>query len=213
MHGEDLMRGSKIREYIRAHVDSWYAFVDTLELIDELGGQDLLLVTGRSTTSKWSVAAFTQKKVECGIEFHVGFGGAGAHLALAGVWANASSVEHRSGPSRPAPPQSFMADSVQSAQPSGSTSSSLDTAVLPPSDQTVFLRGLCVRTRSFGVPPKIKAAAQPRDNNNGSSREESDSMSSPGASSLHGDQASDGSSITDYGEDSDMDEGHTMVCC
>ena len=70
MHGGDLMRATEVKKYIREHVDSWYDFVKTLGLSDELGGQDLLLVTGRSTMSNWAVAAFKQKKMECGIEFH-----------------------------------------------------------------------------------------------------------------------------------------------
>lgn len=106
---------------------------------------------------QWAVASFTQKKRECSIELHAGLGVAGSGFVLSGSWANANSVEHRSGPHLP---------SLPTGQPSDHDMElNLDGAQSPPCNQTVFLRELCVHVRSFGAAPKIKAAAMPRRDN------------------------------------------------
>lgn len=37
MQRADLMRGKRLKEYIRDHVESWYPLVELLDLSDELG--------------------------------------------------------------------------------------------------------------------------------------------------------------------------------
>lgn len=155
MHGERMICSRQVKEYVRKHVESWYIFLDRLGLRDELGQQDILMVTGRSITSDWGVAAFTQKRNECSIDFHTGLGTSSAHLALGGSWANAHAVEHRSGPVTGIDiPQLPIVDR--------STHSSR-------TPQVVFVRGLYARVRNFRLPIKIKAAAEPQDDDHNSS--------------------------------------------
>lgn len=211
LHGEDLMQGRLIKEYVRSHAESWYVFARTLGLDDELGNQDLLLVTGRSTTSQWGVAAFTQKRKEAGIEFHLGFAGSGAHVGLSCGWAHANAVEHRSGLWRP--PTVGSSSTASPALPSAPTSSNTAGTPLSLPNHSVFLRGLYVHPRPFKA-VKIKAAAQP-----GAYAQSNSDDQSTGAGTSAMDistydsecSLSDASSVTDYSSDSDLDEAHVSV--
>lgn len=209
MQREDLIKGKQINDYIRAHVESWYNFAETLDLADELRQQDLMLVTGRSTTTQWAVAAFTQKKKECAIEFHTGYGGAGAHFALAGSWANANSAEHRFGPM----PARNTAQPLSSVPGDAGPSALYRTGTYLPG-QTVFLRGFHVRMRLFGAPPKIWAAAEPRNNNYDPSHDYTEAEFGQSTSRLFEGTslASESSSATDYGTESSQEDEQTVVC-
>lgn len=160
MHAENVMCARQLKDYVRRHAQSWYSYLDTMGLRDEINNQDLLLVTGRSGTSEWAVAAFTQRKSECGIEFRTptGLGSVGAGVLLSGSWANANSVEHRAGPVSVNPSNSPMASQLDASSPH--LPFPLPTTHERGSDQTVFVRGLYVRLRGF-APIKMKAAAEP----------------------------------------------------
>lgn len=202
MKREDILRGPRLNCYISAHVESWYAFASMTDI--DLDGQDLMLVTGRDTTRQWAVAAFTQKKKECAIEFHAGFPGVSAHGLLAGSWANVNSVEHRSGPKHQLP-----STTVASIEPTigdlSLESSAHASAASSSHDQTVFLRGVYVRPRRFGAPPKIKAAAEPRFDNSDSDTDDGESTSSCNSSLFLEDDCLSIHSVTDHGESSDLD--------
>ena len=202
MKREDILAGPHLKDYVVTYHESWYAFASFKGI--DLGGQDLMLVTGQDTTSSWAVAAFTQKKKECAIEFHVGYGGAAAHIALAGSWANINSVEHRSGPkldhpsAGPTPGSLLIADAV--AQPSSQSGEGVHSP-----RQSVFLRGIHFRMRRFGVAFKMKAAAEPRDDDVDSNEDDRDLICPSSGSSLDG-GCSLASSMTDQDQQSDLDE-------
>jgi hypothetical protein len=71
---EDTLARDHFREWIITHINSWFAFTQTLRLGIEM--EDIVLVTGRHRTRSWSNIAFSEVQTDAQFSFGVEVAGA-----------------------------------------------------------------------------------------------------------------------------------------
>jgi hypothetical protein len=182
-----MINGTRIRHYIRQHIDSWYTFAEQVCDYDIKEG-NIMLVTGCDHTAAWAVAAFSERSTAVSIDFRGGFDPiASGGLTVSGDWENVGTIEHRSGPA------TSEVDEHELIEDGHEGASALANKSLE-YNQTIFLRALRIKRRSFGMGVKIKAAAKPQDPESDTDSDDSD------CTSLTSDTSSDSSSDWDSDE-------------
>ena len=68
-HIEDTIARDRFQEWIRAHIDTWFAFTEQLDL--GVAMEDIILVTGFHRTRSWCTVAFNE--VQSDEQFSLGF--------------------------------------------------------------------------------------------------------------------------------------------
>ena len=90
----------RVDAYIKKHRKSWYTFAtDHHKLRLTMG--DLVMVTGFDKTSRWALAAFTERSESASIHFGVGLPSGDASVFVKGEWGRQEGVQSRSGPPGP----------------------------------------------------------------------------------------------------------------
>lgn len=130
---EDTLARDHFREWIITHINSWFAFTQTLRLGIEM--EDIVLVTGRHRTRSWSNIAFSEVQTDAQFSFGVEVAGA---LGASINW-RASNLR--------------IQGAVLSQGPSGENL---------PENQCIFIRGYRVKHIFFGTIPRIRGAADPK---------------------------------------------------
>ncbi|KLO18857.1 hypothetical protein SCHPADRAFT_819107 [Schizopora paradoxa] len=167
---EETRCGNAFRELILKNYHAWYTFAhDTLQA-DIRGAEDIFLVTGHILTNEWATATVVEKARNCEIRFNAGdelspFGGASA--SLWGSWTSSVSLPLRFGPTSIPPQLTNVHNTALSApaSPTSSIASPISESIVDSvPNQCIFLRAFRVAARPFFL-RKIKAAAEPKDEN------------------------------------------------
>lgn len=159
-----LLQSEVAKEYILAHIDSWYAFAS--ENGFDLQEGELFLVRGCDKTAAWSLAVFSGSATGVSFEFRGEYPReASTDRLLDGEWINLPNhANQRTGPALHPPSSPTNAHCDMSILPGDAPAEDLPFIAPPPCthDQTLFIRILkAKRRRPF--PYKFKAATEPQD--------------------------------------------------
>ncbi len=149
----------------------------------------MVLVTGHDMTNEWATATVVDRTLNCEIEFKAGDNSSpfGVISASAwGSWTSSVNLPLRFGPIRPPDrntartnlsnnsthSDAYEVTNAHAVEPSDPTTSNYDESNEPSPNQCIFLRGYRVFVRPL-FPHKIKAAAEPKDDNSRESDEDS----------------------------------------
>jgi hypothetical protein len=160
---EDLQRDRFLERSFTKHYRSWLAFAH--EQGHNVQLSDLILVTGVDLTKDFSMLAFEHAGGDFSVEFNVGVSQVASASASAwGSWRTITSVHKNWGPQELLPPGSARRAITATDQDRSG-----------PSDdycQCVFVRGYRMRERRLLWPKVMKAAAEPRDVDDGDADQE-----------------------------------------
>ncbi|KAI0061929.1 hypothetical protein BV25DRAFT_1916584 [Artomyces pyxidatus] len=155
----DVCSRAAYETYIHTHCDRWLAFADMHQLGIRL--DDIILVTGCDLTPSWAMAAFMSRESDSSVSVHFDSGVTGSIAANLSIsWSNNCNAVYNYGPE-----ERFRSTSNESRRlpPSTEYSDVSRGALVPASDQCVFVRGFSMKRRRFLPGKRLKAHAEPRD--------------------------------------------------
>lgn len=160
---EDIYDCRRFRDYIEAHIDSWYDFADHLGYGPVPEGS-IFMVRGCDKAAEWALAAFQNKTGGAELFFNGAYvmNPAGVRVSVQGSWGHYTSGQHRCGP---------LADFGLASLPSMERSHLTGADSALPFNQPVFLRIWRVRRGPIKLLSRVKAAAEPQDDNADSDQE------------------------------------------
>lgn len=163
---QEVLRPNKtFPEYMHTYHDSWCDFA--ADRGHDVLPEDIIMVRGTVKASEWTVAAFTDETRHQSLQLEAqgGLGSAGISVSLSD--ASSSTVEHRSGRSKPPPITDQMGTAMDSQMPM---------------NQCVFLSRYKMRYRKWPWKNrKIRASGQ-RDDEPSSDSDSEDDTSTEGDS-------------------------------
>ncbi|KDQ57869.1 hypothetical protein JAAARDRAFT_250106 [Jaapia argillacea MUCL 33604] len=131
---DDAVRDRLFEQYINHHWRSWERFVEEQGLLVQLS--DIVLVTGRDLTTRWSMAAFANSSMSLGGTVSAQVPGAvSATFSVSAGWQCDRSTFHHAGP--------------QLSQLEPTISEAVEVGGPYPLNQCVFLRGFIAKRRKI----------------------------------------------------------------
>ncbi|KLO18859.1 hypothetical protein SCHPADRAFT_103211 [Schizopora paradoxa] len=172
---EDTRCRKAFRDLMLRRHQAWYAFARD-ELQTDTTMDDILLVTGHIMTNEWATATVVEKTRNCEMRFNYGSGLGtlgDASASVWGSWTSSVSLPLRFGPTSLPPPRadsnstsvhiSTTNTSSPTDQPLVPQTANVEDDIDPPPNQCIFVRGYRLILRPPFFLRKIKAAAEPKD--------------------------------------------------